>query len=198
MVRIVRWIGSESYLLDTCRLILHGAQRTSVHGCGQHSYPVPFHSSRCLPPLLSEIFVAIFLTLSQSQLFRWQVYCFRCQQLSEKRSFSWSQACMLEDSDWGVRSTASGSSCHCHWFKPSPTSSPASQFILLQENGGLGEILTFSAYDENGHFVSFKVYHSALAVFFYLYLTRVRCFALKLGTIATVRSYPGLLPVLEY
>ncbi len=24
----------------------------SIHGCSQHSYPVPLHSSRCLPPLL--------------------------------------------------------------------------------------------------------------------------------------------------
>ncbi len=52
----------------------------------------------------------------------WQVYCSKCQQLAEKRSFSWSQACMMlrPQIEW-VRNTASGSACHCHWLKPSLT-----------------------------------------------------------------------------
>ncbi len=107
----------QAYLLDTCRLILHSAGSTaqwmSVHGCGQHSYPVQFHSSRCLPPLLLGGFCSHFWTLSQSQLVSgWQVhilYCSKCQQLAEKRSFSWSHARMLEASYWvGPQ--------HCEWL----------------------------------------------------------------------------------
>jgi hypothetical protein len=59
-------------LLDTCRLIRHGAgsiaQRMSVHGCGQHSYPVLLHLSKCRPPLLLGGFCSHFMNPSRRDL----------------------------------------------------------------------------------------------------------------------------------
>jgi hypothetical protein len=83
-------------------LILHGAgsavHRMSVHGCGQHSYPVPLHSSGCVHHCNLGNFVA--------NVSGWQIQCGKCSECEDSPGLK--PACLRPQIEW-VRSNLADS-----------------------------------------------------------------------------------------